>query len=267
MNILISGDCGFVGQHLVSKLTLKHNLRGMDIKHSSWEDIRNYGDCLVNMEKQDVVIHLAAFTDVQQSITSTPLYSVNNIEGTLNLLNAAKNMGVKRFIFASSAAADNPQSPYGVTKLCGEHWCDVFQKCYGLSTVSLRFFNVYGKGTDKGVIPIWIDKIRKSERPIIYGGNQIRDFVYVDDVVRAIICAMECDATGTYEVGTGCGIAIFDLAFVLLEAMKSKLKIIPEEAKAGEIQESIATDTERTLDYLGFKAKYTLKQGLKEMLC
>jgi UDP-glucose 4-epimerase len=188
----------------------------------------------------------------------------------MNLLDIASTKGVKRFIFASSAAASDPQSPYGVTKLCGEHWCDIFQKCYELSTVSLRFFNVFGKGTDKGVIPTWIKAIKNGERLVIYGGNQVRDFIYVDDVVRSIICAMNkqtYDVNGVFEVGTGIGTSIWELYEGLVEVTgDNSFKPFQKEQPKGEIQESIAHDTERTLDYLGFKARYTLEQGLREML-
>jgi len=268
MKILVTGSNGFVGSHLIPKLEKQgHKITGMDIKDDFKQDIRNSERCLLDTINIDCVIHLAALADVQDSIMRPAIYNRTNVVGLLNLLRASDTNKVKRFIFASSAAADNPQSPYGVTKLCGEHWCDIFQKCYGLSTVSLRFFNIYGKGTDKGVIPIWIDAIKKGERPVIYGGNQTRDFVYVDDVVRAIICAMECDATGVYEVGTGIGTSMLDLCGTLFTIFDLEgYAVESKPSKDGEIRHSRAKRTEHTLDDLGFKAKYTLEQGLKEML-
>jgi UDP-glucose 4-epimerase len=265
VNILVSGSSGFIASHLISKLKeLGHKVIGMDIKGKSSLDICNIGDVIIAMRNVDVVVHLAAYTEVQDSIEFPMRYYDNNLTGLMNMLDIASSKKIKRFIFASSAAADNPQSPYGVSKLCGEHWCGIFQKCYGLSTVSLRFFNVYGKGTDKGVIPTWIKAIKNGERPVIYGGNQVRDFIYVKDVVDAIIYAMESQEVGTFEVGTGRGIAIFDLAQDILEVMGSDLKIIPDEKKSGEIEISMAGMGE--LSGLGYKAKYTLKQGLKEMI-
>jgi UDP-glucose 4-epimerase len=275
MRILVSGDKGFIGSHLIPKLKeLGHQVVGMDIKVISptgdnWlhsEDIRSYPDCLVHTRGVDCVVHLAAFIDVQESLRDKMTYCQNNIQGTVNLLEVARVNGVERFIFASSAAADLPQSPYGVTKLCGEQWCDIFQKCYGLSTVSLRFFNVYGKGTDKGVIPTWINAIKNGEKPVVYGGNQTRDFIYVDDVVDSIIKAMECDATGVCEVGTGRGVKIYDLAHDLVDIMGSKVRVQIENQREGEVEESHARHMAHTQAWLGFKPKYTLEQGIKEML-
>lgn len=264
MKILVTGSSGFVAKHLIPKLEkLGHFVYDMDLEYGY--DCKSYDDCLACIKDSEVVIHLAAFTDVQESITYPVEYFVNNLGGLVTMLGVADTKHVKRFIFASSAAADSPQSPYGVTKLCGESWCDIFKKCYGLSTISLRFFNVYGNGTDKGVIPLWIKAIKNGERPVIYGGNQVRDFVYVKDVVDAIVLAMKSNRVGTYEIGTGKGIAIFDLSFVLLEAMKSDLKIIPKEAKDGEIQKSIASIGSSGYVW-GWKPKYTLEAGLKEML-
>jgi UDP-glucose 4-epimerase len=269
MNILISGDCGFIGQHLVSKLIeLKHNLRGMYIRHSEMEDIRSYADCLVNTKGQDCVVHLAAFTDVQESLKDKLSYCQNNIQGTVNLLEASRANGVKRFIFASSAAAQNPQSPYGVTKLCGEIWCDIFQKCYGLSTVSLRFFNVYGKGTDRGVIPTWIKKIKNGERITVYGGNQVRDFIYIEDIVSAIIHAIDIEDVGVYEVGTGKGTRMKNLCTTIFDIVGSEHEKILMPQKTGDIYLSTAYTNQEHLDYrkTGWRAQYTLEQGLREML-
>ncbi len=267
MNILVTGSSGFISLHLIPKLEEQgHHLNKMDVKNDKWDDVRKYSQCRFATLGVDCVIHLAAQIDVQQSIERPVWYNQNNTDGTLNLLQACVENKVKRFIFASTAAADSPQSPYGASKLCGETWCDIFNKCYGLSTISLRFFNVYGQGTDKGVIPTWIKAIKNGEGPIIYGGNQVRDFIYVDDVVRAIICAIECEAIGVCEVGTGKGIAIFDLAQEILGVMESDLKIIPKERKEGEIEESIARHTAHTQAWIGFKSHYTLEQGLSEMI-
>jgi len=268
MNILVTGSSGFIASHLIPKLeSLGHDVIEMDMKGVGG-DCSAYGDCLENIIDTEIVIHLASFIDVQESIQKPFVYFQNNLGGLVNMLNASLGNKVKRFIFASSAAADNPQSPYGLTKLCGEQWCDLFTKCYGLSTVSLRFFNVYGKGTNKGVIPLWINKIKKGENPVINGdGEQTRDFVYIDDVVDAIICAMNCDATGVYEVGPGIDISILELCDTLLTEMKSDNSIEFRDALRGELKESCAKDMRRTKKCLGWNPQYLLvRKGIKEML-
>jgi nucleoside-diphosphate-sugar epimerase len=275
MNILVSGSEGFIASHLIPKLKeLGNTVVGMDIKNGKKYDVRDISNCQRMVKGKDIVIHLAALTDVQQSIDEPLEYELSDTTAVTNMLMVSiieqwKNDKNVRFIFASSAATDDPQSPYGVAKLCGEHWCDIFNKCYGLSTISLRFFNVYGKGADKGVISTWIKAIKNGERPIIYGGNQVRDFIYAKDVVDAIICAMDKqthDVSGVFEVGTGTGTSMDGLFFAITKCMNIGLQPVLEPQRNGEIQESIAKDTEHTLDYLGFKAQYTLKQGLQEML-
>jgi UDP-glucose 4-epimerase len=266
MNILVTGSSGFVGTHLVEKLReIGHKVVGMDIKNGQFSDIRAYMNCDKFMKKIDVVIHLTSLINVQESIKDPIIYFNDNEKGLLNMLYTANEHKVKRFIFASSAAADNPSSPYGVTKINGEQWCSLFYDCYGLSTISLRFFNIYGKGTEKGVIPLWIDKIRNGESPVVNGdGEQIRDFVYVEDVVDAIIRAMESDFTGIYEVGTGIGTSILELCDTFLTEMNSNVKIKFGKGLEGEIRESIS-DKKRWLPK--WKPNYLLiEKGIREML-
>jgi nucleoside-diphosphate-sugar epimerase len=270
MRILVTGSNGFIGSHLVPKLKeLGHDVVGMDIKNNlrgQSQNVSSWDDCLRYVEGMDVVIHLAALIDVQDSIDEIDKYFENNLSGTFNILDASRHFGVKRFIFASSAAADSPQSPYGVTKLCGEIWCDIFNKCYGLSTISLRFFNVYGKGTDKGVIPTWIKKIKKGEMPELYGdGEQTRDFIYVKDVVGAITNAINSKACGVYDIGSGKSVTLMELCEKLLDITKSDLEIMPRKGLDGEVRHSEAGIVP-AFKQLKWKPKYTLEEGLREML-
>jgi nucleoside-diphosphate-sugar epimerase len=268
MNILVTGSKGFVASHLIPKLKDSgHEVIGMDIKANY--DCEDYGDCLELIKDIDVVIHLAAYIDVQESIRKPAIYFANNLGGLVNMLNGSLGNKVKRFIFASSAAADLPQSPYGATKLCGEIWCDIFQKCYGLSTISLRFFNVYGNGTEKGVIPTWIKAVKEGRGIKVNGGKQIRDFIYVDDIVDAIIHAIAIKDRGVYEVGTGKGTQLWgDLVPTLERVMGKEFSWTVDKQPENEIGISTAYTTEESMDYreTGWKPKYTLEQGLKEML-
>jgi UDP-N-acetylglucosamine 4-epimerase len=171
MNILVTGSKGFIASHLIPKLeNLGHKVIGMDIKNDKEEDVRSYVNCLEYVILDiDYVIHLASAIDVQDSIADPIYYADNNEMGLINMLDACIDKGIKSFVFASSAAAQNPESPYGATKLNGETWCNVFHKCYGLSTVSLRFFNVFGNGAVNGVIPKWMSMIKRGESPVING--------------------------------------------------------------------------------------------------
>lgn len=267
MNILVSGSNGFIASYLIPELeALGHTVNGMDIKRNPFEDVRGYADCLARVGRNDVIVHLASKVDVQESIKNKLTYNDHNLKGTLNMLEASRGCGVKRFVYISSAAADNPTSPYGVTKLCGEIWCDLYNKCYGLSTISLRPFNVYGKGNGKGVIDIWVDNIKNGIKPIVYGGEQIRDFVYVKDVVGAIIKAIDSDSVGMCEVGTGVGTRIYELSHAVFNVMDVDFKVEMLEQKKNEIEESVARNLKNTKQMIGWKHEYSLEQGLEDML-
>lgn len=257
VRILVTGSEGFIGKHLVSKLkSLKYEVTGMDLKTDG--DICTFTDCNRFIRKQDVVIHLAAKTDVQGSISDPVMYNRTNLYGTFNVLYHSMFYEVKRFIFASSAAADKPISPYGVQKRASELYCESFNACYGLSTIALRIFNAYGKGNGKGVIDTWIETIKQGKRPVIYGGNQSRDFVYIDDIVDQIIFQIISTRTGIMEIATGHSINMLDLCDLLLKVI-DKPDIVPiiKPGKKGDIERSIGVPCE---------CKYSLEQGLRKMI-
>lgn len=257
MNILVTGSEGFIGSHLVPELdNLGHLAIPMDIKTTG--DVRSSNQCRDFVNGVDIVIHLAALVDVQQSIKMPKYYQDTNINGTLNLLRESVFFKVKRFIYISSAAANDPISPYGIQKLTSEMYCNFYCNYYGLSVIALRPFNIYGPGNGKGVIDKWIETIRFGERPIIYGGSQYRDFVYIDDVVNAICEQIESTETGIRDISTGVGTNMLDLCNLLLEMMDRKdLNPIIKSQQKGEIQESIG---------MPCKCKYSLEQGIRKML-
>lgn len=180
----------------------------------------------------DFVFHLAAIPSVPRSIEN-PLASHDvNMTGTLNVLIAAKERKVKKVVYASSSSVygdtpilpkkedmlPNPQSPYAVTKLAGEHYCQVFHQAYSFPIVCLRYFNIYGPRQDPNsqyaaVIPIFIRRLTQGKPPIIFGdGEQSRDFTFVKDAIEATILAAESDATGIFNIGTGNRVTINELA-------------------------------------------------------
>ena len=236
--ICITGAAGFIGSNLAEAL-VKHGHQIIGIDDLSTGKIENLDGINVNLKignildlnflmevfrDVDYVFHLAAIASVKKSIENPIETNKVGIDGTVNVLEAARKNKIKRIIFASSAAiyGNNPinpkvetmapelLSPYAISKLTGEYYMKVFYDLYGLETVSLRFFNVYGPKQDpsseySGVLSRFVENRRRGVQPIIYGdGNQTRDFIYVNDIVRANLLAMKKLLPGeVYNVGTG----------------------------------------------------------------
>ncbi|RMG87372.1 MAG: SDR family oxidoreductase, partial [Candidatus Dadabacteria bacterium] len=238
---LVTGVAGFIGSNLAEALLARgHRVRGLDNfltgKPENLEgldgleflegDVRDPGACREACEGVDYVLHEAALGSVPRSIEDPALSNECNVTGTLNLLVAARDAGVKRLVFAASSSAygdtptlpkvedmrPQPLSPYALTKLAGEEYCRLFFELYGLETVSLRYFNVFGKRQDPfstyaAVIPKFVSALLRGEPPEIYGdGEQTRDFTYIADVVQANLRACEAprEACGqVYNVAYG----------------------------------------------------------------
>jgi UDP-glucose 4-epimerase len=221
---------------------------------------------------------------VPKSIAAPLTTNETNVTGTLNMLVAARDSGVRKVVWASSAAVygdtprlpqkeemtPNPGSPYAVTKLIGEYYCQVFQVVYGLPTVSLRYFNVYGPKQDPNsqyavVIPRFIKRVSEGKPLIIFGdGEQTRDFVFVSDVVRANILAAESDATGVFNIGQGRRVTIGELARLIIHIMNKDVGIIHQEPRVGDVRHSLADISRATA--FGYKPQYDLEKGLKETI-
>lgn len=232
----------------------------------------------------DYVFHQAAIPSVPRSIEDPQATHDANITGTLNVLLAAKDNKVKKVIYASSCAIygdtptlpetedmlPNPQSPYAVTKLAGEYYCQVFHQVYGLPTVCLRYFNVYGARQDPSsqyaaVIPAFIQKVLDGRPPIVFGdGKQTRDFIFVKDVVDANILAAQSDATGVYNIGRGERVSINRLAELVIKLIGNKVAPIHREPRPGDIRHSLA-DISRARQF-GYSPKYNLEAGLREII-
>jgi len=203
--------------------------------------------------------------------------------GTMNVLQQAVRYGCRKVVFSSSGGAiygeqetllateshaANPLSPYGISKLCGEHYLSYFQRVSGIPVVSLRYANVYGPRQDPdgeaGVIAIFIQKMLNNEQPIIHGnGRQTRDFVFVDDVAEANLVAMGQDAHGVYNVGTGAETSVNELFRMLAGLTASSVKELHGPAKAGEQIRSVV-DPSRIKQELGWEVKVDLAEGLKQ---
>jgi UDP-glucose 4-epimerase len=233
----------------------------------------------------DYVFHQAAIASVPQSIWEPVKSHEVNLTGTLNVLIAAKDQMVKKVVFASSSAVygdtpeeykkedqmPQPQSPYAVTKLAGEHYCQVFSHIYKLPTTCLRYFNVYGPRQSAlsdyaAVIPKFIDRINHNKTPIIYGdGLQTRDFVAVQDVAKANLLAAETDATGAYNIGSGEITSLNQLAELLSLLMgRTDLRAVYEKERQGDIKHSLADISQARS--IGYAPYYELAEGLRQLL-
>lgn len=233
----------------------------------------------------DYVFHLAAIPSVPRSIDNPLASHEANLTGTLNVLLTSRDRGVKKVVYASSCAVygdtpllphredtlPNPQSPYAVTKLAGEYYCQIFHQVYNLPTVCLRYFNIYGPRQDSdshyaAVIPRFISRIFQGEPPIIFGdGEQTRDFTFVKDAVEATILAAESDAIGIYNIGSGRKISINELAKIIIRTSGSKeIKPIHQAPRPGDIKHSQADISK--LKAFGYEPEYNLENGLKKMM-
>ena len=233
----------------------------------------------------DYVFHEAAIPSVPRSIKDPVRSNHVNVNGTLNVLVAAKDNNVGKVVYASSSSVYGdtptlpkkedmnpcPLSPYAVSKLTSEHYCNIFTNVYSLPTVSLRYFNVYGPHQDPdseyaAVIPRFITRVLNEKSLIIYGdGEQTRDFTYIEDVVNANILAAESKATGVFNAAGGRRISINELAQLTMEIIEKDLDVVYSEIRPGDIMHSLA-DGSKAKKGFGFSTKFDIKVGLKETI-
>jgi UDP-glucose 4-epimerase len=305
MRALVTGGAGFIGSNLVDALLergdevtvvddlstgRRENLtgaleKGAELVESDIRDAQAMLD-VFGRAQPEAVFHLAAQIDVRHSVADPAADARINVEGTINVLNAALETGVKRFVNTSTGGAiygegqilpapeDHPvapMSPYGNSKFCAENYCSLFRRLHGLSTVSLRYGNVYGPRQDPlgeaGVIAIFCGKLLEGGRPTVFGdGTQTRDYDWVGDVVSANLAATKTDTAGPYNVGTGRETSVLELVGVLRD-IGGDDSFEPEFApeRPGEVQR-IAIDPSRARDELGWEAKMDLRDGLQRTL-
>jgi len=270
MHVLVTGGAGFIGSHSVEQL-LESNIpvRVLDNfstgsrqylpTHSLLEiqegDIRDAASVRKAMEDMTHVLHLAAQVSVQASVNDPPESCSTNIGGFVNVLQAARSYGVQRMVYASSAAVygrplrlpvserDIPQpcSPYGLEKYVNDQYAVLFAKAFGISLLGLRYFNVYGPRQDPqssyaGVISKFISMIQQQQPLSVFGdGMQTRDFIFVKDVAKANVQALQSEMTGVCNVATGTSVSLLYLIEVLSRCVNQPLEIVHQPAQAGDI--------------------------------
>lgn len=301
LKVVVTGGAGFIGGHIVehwvnqgADVHVIDNLRSGNIKNvMSFPSVNFHRGSITDKNLVDLAIqgadyvhHLAAMISVPESIEK-PYECVDiNVLGLLNVLEASRRYGVKKVVHSSSAAVygDNPdspkqtcmppmpKSPYGITKLDGEYYLNMYRESFGLGTVSLRYFNVFGPRQDPksqyaAAIPIFVSKAIKNETITIYGdGEQTRDFIFIKDVVSANIKAATNPAvSGVYNVACGNSISIREIAELIIRQTGSSSRIVYEPERPGDIKHSLADVTE-TKSVLGFNPEYDLIDGLKQTI-
>lgn len=299
---LVTGGAGFIGTNLAEALVrmghrvrildnfstgLRENLEAAADTEVVEGDVRSYHIVREAVEDVDFVLHQAALPSVPRSVRDPITTNDVNITGTLNVLTAARDAGVKRLVFASSSSVygDNrvlpkheglapaPLSPYAVSKLSGEQYCQVFSALYGFDTVILRYFNVFGphqnpRSEYAAVIPRFIQQIEGGERPVVFGdGKQTRDFTYVENVVAANLAACERDGIQgqVFNIATGQQVSLLELIRSLAALLGRDVEPIFKAARPGDVKHSYAS-IDAARGGLGYDPKIDLKRGLARMV-
>lgn len=303
--VLVTGGAGFIGSHLVDRLmdedfnvvvldnfysgkldNISSHLNKLNF-HLIEGDVRKREVVKKAIRHVDYVFHLAAIVDVEFSVKNPLLVNEVNVNGTLNVLEESLRFDVDRFVYVSSCAVygeplklpineehpTRPLSPYGVSKLAAEHYCRLFSELYGLKVICLRLFNVYGprqKGDPHGgVISKSIERLKEGAAPIIFGdGKQTRDFIYISDIVEALMLTLKNERCvgEVFNIGSGKETSINELARSLIEIFNLKnIKPKHVKTKKGEIARSCA-DISKAERILGFKAKVKLEDGLRRLV-
>lgn len=243
---------------------------------------------LATAKGADIIVHFAANTGVGPSVENPRLDCITNVIGTLNYLEAARHNSVRRFVFASSGApvgecdppiheekVPHPVSPYGASKLAGEGYCSAYYRTYGVETVALRFGNVYGPGSGhkNSVVAKFIKQALKGETLEVYGdGSQTRDFIYIDDLIRAVQKAATKPGVGgeIFQIATNAETSISELVDCMLASFAKEGITVPDvhhtEPRSGDVRRNYS-DTSKALNILNWRAEIALDKGLKNCIC
>ena len=300
--VVVTGGAGFIGSHLAEELA-RRDYRVIILDDLSTGKVENIEDLLGKENVEfikgsitdlpllrelfrgvDYVFHQAALPSVPRSIENPQASHEVNVSGTLNVLLAARENSIKKVLYTSSSSVygdiptlpkkedmvPHPLSPYAVTKLAGEYYCQVFHQVYGLPTVCLRYFNVYGPRQDPNsqyaaVIPSFIKRALEGNPPIIFGdGEQTRDFTFVKDAVEASILAVESDARGLFNIAQGERITINELARLVISIVGKNMEPVHQEPRPGDIRHSLADIS--LARAFGYEPRCSLKEGLRETI-
>lgn len=300
---LVTGGAGFIGSHIAEGLVERgEEVRVIDnfltgkrenISHLFEKiefiegDIRDFDTCQRAVEGIDYVLHQAALPSVPRSIATPALTNEINVSGTLNMLLAARDAGVKKFVFASSSSVygdepilpkkegkeGTPLSPYALTKFVGEQYCQIFSQIYDMPTICLRYFNVFGPRQDPdsqyaAVVPSFITKILQGESPIIFGdGEQSRDFTYVTNVVDGNLLAVEAQDISGEIINLACGenTSVNFLFESVRQILQKDIKPKYDEPRAGDVRHSFA-DIAKAEKMIKFTPRIALVEGLKKTI-
>ena len=303
---LVTGGAGFIGSNLCEAiLSLGYKVRCLDdlstgkqanvdlfIDNPNYEfikgDIKDFNTCMKACQDVDFVLNQAAWGSVPRSIEMPLFYCANNIQGTLNMMEAARQHKVKKFVYASSSSVygdeehlpkkegieGNLLSPYALTKRCDEEWAKQYAMHYGLDTYGLRYFNVFGRRQDPhgayaAVIPKFIKQLLNDEQPVINGdGNQSRDFTYVENVIEANLkaCLAPHEAAGeAFNIAYGGREYLNDIYDTLTKALGKNIQAIHGPDRRGDIKHSNA-DISKARQILGYDPDYNFERGLNEAI-
>ena len=306
MLVLVTGGAGFIGSHIASRLLsdghrvnvvdnlITGKIENLDYLKSLNGDlhihqvsITDYDELVKAFDGVEVVFHQAALASVPRSVANPRETNLHCVTGTLNVLDAARNSGVRRVVYAASSSAYGDQderyqvetmvpapiSPYGVAKLAGEYYCQAFYESYGLETVALRYFNVFGARQDpnseySAVIPKFITIMKDNKQPIIYGtGEQSRDFTYIDNIVHGNLLASESDdAVGKMmNLATGECVSLLELVDSVNNILGTNIEPIHEDARIGDILHSQA-NVEKAENLLDFAPIVDFDEGLRRTI-
>ena len=302
-NFLVTGGAGFIGSHLTARFVeLGHSVRVLDnlitgkrenLAHIDGEfefiegDLRQPEVCKAACRDIDVVFHEAAFPSVPKSVDDPQLTHDINVNGTHNLLLAARDAKVKRVVYAASSSAygdvpespkhegivPEPLSPYACHKLMGEFYCRAFYECYGLETISLRYFNVFGPRQDPAsqyaaAVPVFVTAIAKDRSPTVYDdGEQTRDFTYIENIIHGNLLAADAAATHGETINVACGeqISLNDIIARINELLGKNVPIEYAPPRAGDVKHSLA-DIRLAKQVIGYTPVVSFGDGLQKAI-